>query len=300
MTDFIQHLFDYQFLNRALITSIVVGIVCGTVGSLIILRGLSLMGDAMSHAVLPGVALSFLFNIPMFVGALVTGMIASLLIGYISNNSKTKPDATIGISFTAFLATGVIIISLINSTTDLHHILFGNLLAITRQTFWTTIIIGVIVILLIVILYRPLMISTFDATFSRVSGLNTTMIHYFIMLLLALVTVASIQTVGIILVVALLVTPASTAFLITKNLYSMMIVASLIGIVSSIIGLYFSFIYNLPSGATIVIATFSIYILTLLFSKIKQSIEVYKQHEKIYSITDCINLSTSSLWFKFK
>ena len=179
MTDFIQHLFDYQFLNRALITSIVVGIVCGTVGSLIILRGLSLMGDAMSH-VLPGVALSFLFNIPMFVGALVTGMIASLLIGYISNNSKTKPDATIGISFTAFLATGVIIISLINSTTDLHHILFGNLLAITRQTFWTTIIIGVIVILLIVILYRPLMISTFDATFSRVSGLNTTMIHYFI------------------------------------------------------------------------------------------------------------------------
>lgn len=181
MTDFIQHLFDYQFLNRALITSIVVGIVCGTVGSLIILRGLSLMGDAMSHAVLPGVALSFLFNIPMFVGALVTGMIASLLIGYISNNSKTKPDAAIGISFTAFLATGVIIISLINSTTDLHHILFGNLLAITRQTFWTTIIIGVIVILLIVILYRPLMISTFDATFSRVSGLNTTMIHYFIM-----------------------------------------------------------------------------------------------------------------------
>lgn len=122
MTDFIQHLFDYQFLNRALITSIVVGIVCGTVGSLIILRGLSLMGDAMSHAVLPGVALSFLFNIPMFVGALVTGMIASLLIGYISNNSKTKPDAAIGISFTAFLATGVIIISLINSTTDLHHI----------------------------------------------------------------------------------------------------------------------------------------------------------------------------------
>ena len=115
MTDFIQHLFDYQFLNRALITSIVVGIVCGTVGSLIILRGLSLMGDAMSHAVLPGVALSFLFNIPMFVGALVTGMIASLLIGYISNNGKTKPDATIGISFTAFLATGVIIISLINS-----------------------------------------------------------------------------------------------------------------------------------------------------------------------------------------
>ena len=172
------------------------------------------MGDAMSHAVLPGVALSFLFNIPMFIGA-VTGMIASLFIGFITSKSKTKPDAAIGISFTAFLATGVIIISLINSTTDLYHILFGNLLAITNQSFWTTIIIGISVITLIIIFYRPLMISTFDETFSRMSGLNTTLIHYFVMLLLALVTVASIQTVGIILVVALLITPASTAFLIS-------------------------------------------------------------------------------------
>lgn len=119
MYEFIQQLTQYQFLNRALIISICVGIVCGTVGSLIVLRGLSLMGDAMSHAVLPGVALSFLFKIPMFVGALVTGMLASLFIGFISERSKTKQDAAIGISFTAFLATGVIIISLINSTTNL-------------------------------------------------------------------------------------------------------------------------------------------------------------------------------------
>ena len=251
MLDFINHLLSYQFLNRALITSILVGIVCGTMGSIIVLRGLSLMGDAMSHAVLPGVALSFLFNIPMFIGALVTGMLASLFIGFITSNSKTKPDAAIGISFTAFLASGVIIISLINSTTDLYHILFGNLLAITHQSFWT------------------LMISTFDATFSRMSGLNTTLIHYFVMLLLALVTVASIQTVGIILVVALLITPASTAFLISKQLYAMMVIASIISVISSIIGLYFSYIYNIPSGATIVICTFMIYIVTLLITRIK-------------------------------
>ena len=267
MLDFFNHLLSYQFLNRALITSILVGIVCGTVGSIIVLRGLSLMGDAMSHAVLPGVALSFLFNIPMFIGALVTGMIASLFIGFITSKSKTKPDAAIGISFTAFLATGVIIISLINSTTDLYHILFGNLLAITNQSFWTTIIIGMSVITLIVVFYRPLMISTFDATFSRMSGLNTTLIHYFVMLLLALVTVASIQTVGIILVVALLITPASTAFLISKQLYSMMIIASLISIISSITGLYFSYIYNVQSGATIVICTFTIYVITLAITR---------------------------------
>ncbi|EUR00713.1 TPA: metal ABC transporter permease [Staphylococcus aureus] len=267
MLEFVEHLFTYQFLNRALITSIIVGIVCGTVGSLIVLRGLSLMGDAMSHAVLPGVALSFLFGIPMFVGALITGMIASIFIGYITSSSKTKPDAAIGISFTAFLASGIIIISLINTTTDLYHILFGNLLAITNSAFLTTIVIGSIVLILIIIFYRPLMISTFDPTFSRMSGLNTTLLHYFVMLLLSLVTVASIQTVGIILVVALLITPASTAFLISKKLYSMMIIASLISVISSIVGLYYSYIYNFPSGATIVLCTFVIYIITLFFTK---------------------------------
>lgn len=267
MLEFVEHLFTYQFLNRALITSIIVGIVCGTVGSLIVLRGLSLMGDAMSHAVLPGVALSFLFGIPMFVGALIAGMIASIFIGYITSSSKTKPDAAIGISFTAFLASGIIIISLINTTTDLYHILFGNLLAITNSAFLTTIVIGSIVLILIIIFYRPLMISTFDPTFSRMSGLNTTLLHYFVMLLLSLVTVASIQTVGIILVVALLITPASTAFLISKKLYSMMIIASLISVISSIVGLYYSYIYNIPSGATIVLCTFVIYIITLFFTK---------------------------------
>ena len=267
MLEFVEHLFTYQFLNRALITSIIVGIVCGTVGSLIVLRGLSLMGDAMSHAVLPGVALSFLFGIPMFVGALITGMIASIFIGYITSSSKTKPDAAIGISFTAFLASGILIISLINTTAGFYHILFGNLLAITNSAFLTTIVIGSIVLILIIIFYRPLMISTFDPTFSRMSGLNTTLLHYFVMLLLSLVTVASIQTVGIILVVALLITPASTAFLISKKLYSMMIIASLISVISSIVGLYYSYIYNIPSGATIVLCTFVIYIITLFFTK---------------------------------
>ncbi|MCD8900776.1 metal ABC transporter permease [Staphylococcus gallinarum] len=266
--DFIQHLFDYLFLRNALIISIVVGIVCGTVGCLIVLRGLSLMGDAMSHAVLPGVALSFFFQIPMFIGALVTGMIASIFIGFITKSSKTKPDAAIGISFTAFLATGIILISVINSTTDLYHILFGNILAVTHATFWSTIIVGIIVMILIIAFYRPLMVSTFDPTFSRVSGLNTTLIHYFVMLLLSLVTVASIQTVGIILVVALLITPASAAFLIAKKLRTMMIISSCISTISSIVGLYFSYVYNLPSGAMIVLCAFFIYILVFIGSKL--------------------------------
>lgn len=269
MIEFFQHLFNYQFLNRALIIAIVVGIVCGTVGSLIVLRGLALMSDAMSHAVLPGVALSFVFGIPLYIGALITGMIASVLIGFITAGSKTKPDAAIGISFTAFLSLGIIIVSLIHSTTDLYHILFGNILAITATSFWTTIVVSIIVVLLIIIFFRPLMISTFDATFSKMSGLNTTLIHYFVMLMLSMVTIASIQTVGIILVVALLITPASAAYLIAKSLPLMMIIASTISIISSITGMYFSYIYNIPSGATIVLCAFILYFIIFISVKIR-------------------------------
>ena len=268
MIDFLNQILDYQFLHRALITSIVVGIACGTVGSLVILRGLSLMGDSMSHAVLPGVAVSFILHIPFFIGAMISGMLASLFIGFISDKSKTKPDAAIGICFTAFLALGVIMISLIQSSTNLYHILFGNLLAITNQAFLSTLIICGLILVLIIIFYRPLKISTFDPTFSKMSGLNTSLLHYFVMLLLALVTVASIQTVGIILVVALLVTPASTAFLITKQLSTMMMVSSLLSTICSIIGMFFSYLYNLPSGASIVICTFITYVIVFTFKKL--------------------------------
>lgn len=259
---FVQHLFEYQFLSRAMLTAILVGVVCGVVGCLIILRGLSLMGDAMSHAVLPGVALSFLMNIPMFIGAMVTGMLSGIMIGYISEASKTKKDLAIGITFTTFLALGIVLISVIHSATDLYHILFGNILAITQSAFHTTLAVSIVVLALILILYRPLKMSTFDPIFSRMSGLNTTMIHYFVMLLLALVIVASVQTVGVILVVALLITPASTAFLFTKKLSTMMIVSSIFSVISSTLGIYMSFKLNLPSGAVIVLISAVLYGLT--------------------------------------
>lgn len=270
---FVQHLFEYQFLSRAMLTAILVGVVCGVVGCLIILRGLSLMGDAMSHAVLPGVALSFLMNIPMFIGAMITGMLSSIMIGYISEASKTKKDAAIGITFTTFLALGIVLISVIHSATDLYHILFGNILAITQSAFHTTLAVSTVVLALILILYRPLKMSTFDPIFSRMSGLNTTMIHYFVMLLLALVIVASVQTVGVILVVALLITPASTAFLFTKKLSTMMIISSIFSVISSTTGIYMSFKMNLPSGAVIVLISAVLYGLTFGIIKLKNLLQ---------------------------
>lgn len=266
---FIQHQFEYQFLSRALLTAMLVGIVCGVMGCLIILRGLSLMGDAMSHAVLPGVAISFFLNIPMFIGALITGMLSSTIIGYISDASKTKKDAAIGITFTTFLALGIVLISLIHSATDLYHILFGNILAITQTAYYTTLTVSIIVVALVLILYRPLKMSTFDPVFSRMSGLNTTFIHYFVMLLLALVIVASVQTVGVILVVALLITPASTSYLITRKLSTMMLVSCVFSMVSSTLGIYISFKFNLPSGAVIVLIAAFIYAIVFIITQIK-------------------------------
>ncbi|WP_323704827.1 metal ABC transporter permease [Mammaliicoccus sp. Dog046] len=269
MNEFISSLFQYDFLSRALLTAILVGIVCGVVGSLILLRGLSLMGDAMSHAVLPGVAISYMLNIPMFIGALVSGMLTSFLVGFISQHSKTKNDAAIGITFTAFFSLGIIIISQINSATDLYHILFGNILAVTTNAFYTTSIVCIIVIMCVVIFYKPLHLSTFDPIAARMNGLNVKVIHYFVMMLLALVTVASLQTVGIILVVAMLITPSSTAFLITKSLKTMMILASTISAICAACGMYISYLYNLPSGACIVLVCCAVYICTFAIHKIK-------------------------------
>ena len=265
---FIESLLQYQFLSRALITAIIVGIVSGVVGSLIILRSLSLMGDAMSHAVLPGVAISFLLNIPMFIGALISGLLTSILISAITHQSKTKNDAAIGITFTAFFSLGVILISLIKSPNDLYHMLFGNILTVTSADFYMTLIVSMFVLIFIIICFKPLQMTSFDSVFSHMSGLNTTFWHYAVMIMLALVTVVSLQTVGIILVVAMLITPASSAYLLTKSLKSMMILSSIFGTLSATVGIYLSFIYNLPSGACIVLIAFFIYITIFIFNLI--------------------------------
>ena len=147
MMEFIQGLEDFHFLQNAFITSLVIGIVAGAVGCFIILRGMSLMGDAISHAVLPGVALSFILGINFFVGAIFFGLLASVLITYIQGNSIIKSDTAIGITFSSFLALGVILIGVANSSTDLFHILFGNILAVQDLDMWITIAVGLLVLL---------------------------------------------------------------------------------------------------------------------------------------------------------
>lgn len=264
--NFIDALMQYDFLQNALLTSVIVGIICGVIGCFIILRGMALMGDAISHAVLPGVAISYMLGINFFIGAVFTGILTAIGIGFVSQNSRIKHDMAIGIMFTSMFAVGIILVTLMKSSTDLYHILFGNVLAVRPSDMWMTLIIGVVVVVLVYLFYKELLVSTFDPTMAQSYGLPNKFIHYGLMVLLTMVTVASLQTVGTILVVAMLITPAATAYLLTNRLWVMIYLAAAIGALSSIVGLYFSFTYNIASGATIVIVAAVLFTLAFFFS----------------------------------
>jgi iron/zinc/copper transport system permease protein len=266
MMEFIEAVIQYGFLQKALLTSIMVGIICGVIGCFIILRGMALMGDAISHAVLPGVAISYMLGINFFFGAVFSGVLTALAIGFVTQNSRIKHDTSIGIMFTAAFASGIIMITLLKSSTDLYHILFGNVLAVRSADMWITLGIGLFVIAAVYLFYKELLVTSFDETMGAAYGLPVRFIHYFLMTLLTMVTVASLQTVGIVLVVAMLITPAAAAYLLTDRLWVMIFLAAGIGIISSIVGLYFSFTYNLASGATIVLSATAIFVLTFLLS----------------------------------
>lgn len=280
--EFIDGLVKYQFLQNALFTSAIVGIVAGVIGSFIILRGMSLMGDAISHAVLPGVAMSYMMGTSYIIGATLFGLVSAGLIGFVTKNSKLKNDTAIGIVFSSFFALGIILISFARSSTDLYHILFGNVLAVRDSDMLLTAIVGIIVLTLVFLFYKELKLTSFDPVIARSYGMNVTGINYMLMFLLTLVAVTSLQTVGTILVIAMLITPAATAYQLTNSLPKMIGLASLFGLLSAVIGLFFSYSYNLPSGATIVLAAAAFFILAFLFSPTKGLIfdlRRSKQHE---------------------
>ena len=266
IVEFMHALGHYNFLQSALIAAIMVGIMSCIIGSFIILRCMSLMGDAISHSVLPGVAVAYMLGVNLLIGATVFGVIAALLIGFVAANSKLKNDTAIGIVFSAFFALGFILISMAESSTNLHHILFGNVLAVSDKDLVSTVIVLAIVILFVVTLFKELQITSFDEVFAKSYGLNTSIIHYGLMIILTLVTVSALQTVGIILIVAMLITPAATAFLWTNRLVYMLALSSTIGAIASIIGLYLSYTMNWASGPAIVLVAAIIFLLSFIIA----------------------------------
>lgn len=263
---FINGLYEFHFLQNALITAIVIGIVSGIVGCFIILRGMSLMGDAISHAVLPGVALSYILGINFFIGAILFGLFASIIITFIKNNSTIKGDTAIGITFSSFLALGVILIGVANSSTDLFHILFGNILAVQDIDKWITIGVSVLVICIVMLFFKELLITSFDPLMAKAMGMKVNLYHYLLMIILTLVAVTAMQSVGTILIVAMLITPAATAYLYVNSLKTMIVLSAFLGACCSVLGLFIGYSFNIAAGSSIVLTLTVIFAISFLIS----------------------------------
>ncbi|MBD2119719.1 metal ABC transporter permease [Trichocoleus sp. FACHB-262] len=259
---------QYEFMQRSLVIAVLVGLICAVVGSYLMVQRLALLGDAISHSVLPGLAIAFMVGANIFVGAFIAGVLSTMAIAWIRARSPIKEDAAMGIVFSAFFALGVTLITLIqkDNKIDLNHFLFGNILGVTQQEVLDTALISAFVLLVVVLLYKELLFYTFDPLGAQAAGLPVNLLNFGLMVLIALTIVASMKTVGVILVLALLITPGATAYLLVQRLHNVMWLGAGIGIVASVSGMYFSYFYNVPSGPAIVLVVSGLFLLALLFS----------------------------------
>jgi ABC-type Mn2+/Zn2+ transport system permease subunit len=257
----------YEFMQRGLLASLMVGILCAVVGCYVVLRSMAFLGDALAHAILPGVAIAYLVKGDLLIGALVAAILVALGIGFLSRQGTLKEDTAIGILFAGALALGVALISTIKTyALDLTHILFGNVLGVSVNDLWLTAILGLIVLGTIGLLYKEFLVISFDPVLAATMRLPAELLRNVMLILLALTIVVSLQTVGIGLVAAMLVTPGATAYLLTRRLPTMMGIAALIGAFSSVAGLYASFYINVASGAAVVLIATAIFLLAFLFA----------------------------------
>jgi len=258
----------YGFMQRSLIVAITVGVICAVVGSYLMVQRLALLGDAISHSVLPGLAIAYLVGANIFVGAFIAGILSTVLINLISTRSNIKEDTAMGIVFSAFFALGITLITVVHKDNkiDLNHFLFGNILAVDGNEVRDTLIIAGIVLTVVCLLYKELLFYTFDKLGAQAVGLPVGLLDLGLMILIGLTIVASLKAVGVVLVLSLLITPAATAYLLVTRLHLVMLLGVLIGVTSSITGMYLSYYYNLPSGPAIVLVASGIFVLAFLLS----------------------------------
>ncbi len=258
MVDFILEPLQYAFMARGLIAAVMVGIVCAVMGTYVVLRGMAFFGDALAHAILPGIAVGYLVGggarEPLFWWALVSAILSSLGIGAISRNTKIKEDTAIGIIFAGTFALGVALISTVRSySVDLAHFLFGDVLGVRSGDLWLIAAFGGFVLLAILAFYKEFMVLSFDPILASTLRLPVRLLEFLLLVLIAVTIVVSLQTVGVALMVAMLVTPAATAYLLTKRLPVMMAIAATVASLSGVIGLYLSYYLSIASGAAIVL-----------------------------------------------
>ncbi|MEO0397783.1 MAG: metal ABC transporter permease [Cyanobacteria bacterium P01_A01_bin.137] len=257
---------QYGFLLRAIWVSAFVGLVCAVLSCYVTLKGWSLMGDAISHAVVPGVVVAYALNIPFAIGAFLFGFGATVAIGYVKSKTRLKEDAVIGVVFTGFFAFGLVLVTKIPSNIDLFHILFGNVLGISPQDIIQTLIAGGITLVVILLRRKDLLLFCFDPNQAKAIGLNVQAMYYTLLSVLALTIVAALQTAGIILVISLLVTPGSIAYLLTDRFDRMLIISTLASVFSCVFGTYLSYHLDVSTGGSIVVVLTFLFILAMVFA----------------------------------
>jgi manganese/iron transport system permease protein len=258
---------SYGFMWRALWASIMVGILCSVVGTYVILQGMAFFGDALAHTILPGIVLAYLFGWPYALGALLFGILSALGIGALSQRGDLREDTAIGIVFAGSFALGVALLSTVRSyAVDLAHILFGDVLGVSNSDLWFTLGLGLAVLAIIALFYKEFLVIAFDPTLAVVLRLPVNVLRYLLLVLIAVTIVVSLQTVGVALMLAMLITPAAAAQLLTRRLPSMMMVAAFIGALSNVTGLYVSYYVNMASGPAMVLVATTIFGLVFLFA----------------------------------
>lgn len=258
---------SYPFMQRGMLAALMVGVLCAVIGCYVVLRSMAFMGDALAHAILPGVAIAYLLQGNLLIGALVAAILVALGIGFLSRQGTLKEDTAIGILFAAALSLGVALISTIRTyAADLSHILFGNVLGVSNNDLWLTGILTLLVLAVVLLLYKPFLVISFDPVLAATLRWPAELLRSLMLVLIALTVVVSLQTVGIGLVTAMLVTPAATAYLLTRRLPAMMALSALLGAASSIVGLYLSFYWSVASGAAIVLTATAFFLLAFLLA----------------------------------
>jgi manganese/iron transport system permease protein len=263
--------FEFEFMINAFLISIAISIPASILSCYLILKGWSLMGDAISHAVLPGIVVAYIINIPLIIGAFIAGLLCTFFTGFISDNSRVKQDTVMGVVFSGMFAVGIVIYTKIDSNLHLDHILFGNMLGINKQDLIITSIITTLISIVIFIKWKDLLVFCFDPIQSKALGLNIKYLHYGLLILLSLTIVTILKAVGIILAISLLITPGAIAFLITKKFSHMLLYSIIISTASTLSGVYMSFYIDSAPAPTIVLVMTIVFIITFIISSFKKT-----------------------------
>lgn len=261
--------FVYPFMQQALIIAPIVAIVCATLSCYLVLKGWSLMGDAISHAVLPGIVIAHLLAIPLAIGAFISGILCTVAVGYLKENSRIKEDTVMGIVFSGMFAFGLVLFTKVETDQHLMHILFGDILGITQQEFYQTLWISVFAFALILLKRKDFLLYCFDPIHTRTVGLNIKLLHYGLLVILALVIISAMQVVGVILVVAMLISPGITGYMLAKRFDRMLFIAILTSVSSAVLGVLLSFHFNVATGPCIVLLQAVCFLASFVMSKFK-------------------------------